>query len=360
MGTAWQDVDARLVAALHAQPPRIPVLVGGDGCGRTCLLRRVQATLGTRRAQYVDLERITSTPERFAAILAAHSPFDIPAAPPEQPGARAGLARALAFFAGARAAGGGPAVFLLDEWLEWRVFEHFPGLKTALADILAGLAVSPNRFALATRYVTRGLRVMADAPDRFTVMTVPALGIADIAADLMRRPGLRSDAAEESAQILLALTGGRAAYVRDVIDAGAAVGVDSDPVAALAAALAPGGPLDRRCRASYDARLRRARGDGALKAVLGVLAAEEPLTLTELAAVMGRTPGSTRDYLWWLEDVDLVVARRKRYAFADPLLRVWAGLAERPDPPGEAQVAAAVQRYALARLSAPPPSPPSP
>ncbi len=358
MGSAWQDFDARLVAAIQGPPARIPVVVGADGSGRTHMLRRVQAALGPPAAQYIDLERVASTPERFAALLQSHSPFGAPPTPPQEPGARAGLARAVAFLTRARAAGDTPATFLLDEWLEWRTFEHFPGLKTAVADLLAGLASSANRFVLATRYVTRGLRVLAGAPDRFTVVAMPTLGAADIAADLMRRPGLRSDAAGEAAQIILALTGGRAAYVRDLVDAGAAAGVADDPVSALAAALAPGGALDRRCRATYETRLQRARGYGALKGALGVLAAEEPLTLTELAALLGRTPGSARDYLWWLEDVDLVAVRRKRYAFADPLLRLWVGLAERPEPPGDEQVAAAVQRYAVARLSAPPPADP--
>jgi DNA-binding IclR family transcriptional regulator len=101
-------------------------------------------------------------------------------------------------------------------------------------------------------------------------------------------------------------------------------------------------------------RLHRARGYGALKAVLGVLADEEPLTLTEVAGRVQRTPGSTRDYLGWLEDVDLVRAQRKRYAFADPLLRVWVRLNTRCAGAGPARTMDEVQRYAVARLSAAP------
>jgi hypothetical protein len=42
-------------------------------------------------------------------------------------------------------------------------------------------------------------------------------------------------------------------------------------------------------------------------------------------AALQRTPGSTKDYLSWLEDVDLV-APQKRYSYPDPLLRVWVRL----------------------------------
>jgi DNA-binding IclR family transcriptional regulator len=99
-------------------------------------------------------------------------------------------------------------------------------------------------------------------------------------------------------------------------------------------------------------RLHRARGYVALKAVLGILADEEPLTLTEVAGRVQRTPGSTRDYLGWLEDVDLVSAQRKRYAFADPLLRVWVRLNSGCAPSGAERALDEVQRYAVARLSA--------
>ena len=80
----------------------------------------------------------------------------------------------------------------------------------------------------------------------------------------------------------------------------------------------------------YELRLHRARGYGALKAILDILADEEPLTLTEISQRLHRTPGSTKDYLSWLEDVDLVTSRQKRYSFTDPLLRLWVRLHCRP------------------------------
>jgi hypothetical protein len=125
-----------------------------------------------------------------------------------------------------------------------------------------------------------------------------------------------------------------------------------DPVGALAALLAPDGRLARQCSFSYELRLHRARGYGALKAILDVLSDAEPLTLTEVSRLLRRTPGSTKDYLTWLEDVDLVAIDRKRYHIRDPILRLWVRLYCHPVPPTDEVVAREVQLYALSRLPA--------
>jgi hypothetical protein len=104
-------------------------------------------------------------------------------------------------------------------------------------------------------------------------------------------------------------------------------------------------------------RLHRARGYGALKAILDILAHEEPLTLTEISQRLRRTPGSTKDYLSWLEDVDLVTSRQKRYSFTDPVLRLWVRLHCRPTAPGDEEVAREVQRYAGVRVPKQEPAP---
>ena len=123
-----------------------------------------------------------------------------------------------------------------------------------------------------------------------------------------------------------------------------------DPISAMTALLTSDGALTAWCGYRYEIRLHRARGYGALKAILEILAEDEPLTLTEISQRLRRTPGSTKDYLSWLEDVDLVVARQKRYSFADPVLRLWVRLHARPMPPGVDDVAREVQAYAVARL----------
>ena len=151
-----------------------------------------------------------------------------------------------------------------------------------------------------------------------------------------------------------ALSDGRPAYARMIAEAATAVGTrgGADPVSALCALLAPGAPLSAACRYCYELRLHRARGYGALKAILDVLAEQEPLTLTEIALRLRRTPGSTKDYLSWLEDVDLITSRQKRYSFSDPLLRVWVRLHCRPMPPSDEDIAREVHGYVMGRLPA--------
>ena len=162
-----------------------------------------------------------------------------------------------------------------------------------------------------------------------------------------------SDDRDYLGRAVQALTDGRAAYVHAIGNTMAQMARTADPVSALTALLSPEGALNHWCRFCYELRLHRARGYGALKAILDVLAEEEPLTLTEISHRLHRTPGSTKDYLSWLEDVDLVTSRQKRYSFTDPVLRLWVRLHCHPVPPTEEDVAREIQHYALGRLPSP-------
>lgn len=350
--------DHRLDDALVASPPRVPVLVSGCGGGRTSALSGVRRRLGTTACAYIDVERAATTPERFLDALVTASPFhapDIVRPAPASP--RAAFDAALAFLGSARTAEGRPATFLLDEVLEIRTFENFPGLRSVMRDLVLSLGGSQNRFVLTTRYARRGRRVLQDPADRLQVIPVPPLSEAEIRQDLGER---RVPGDDNLAASILALTEGHAAYAGALVETMTAARDRSipDPISALAATLSRGGALDHRCRLSYELRLNRARGYGALKAILDVLAEDEPLTLTEIAVRLHRTPGSTKDYLSWLEDVDLVTAVKKRYRFGDPLLRLWVRLHCRTEPPGDETVAREVQTFALARLPMPAATPP--
>jgi hypothetical protein len=123
-----------------------------------------------------------------------------------------------------------------------------------------------------------------------------------------------------------------------------------DPIGALASLMGAEGRLAKLCHFTYELRLHRARGYGALKAILEILAEDENLTLTEISLRLQRTPGSTKDYLSWLEDVDLVTARQKRYNFTDPLLRTWVRLHCRASAPTEDDLAREIHRYALPKM----------
>jgi hypothetical protein len=362
-------LERRVLAALDGSTgsgPRIPVILGGCGSGRTSLLLRLRDLIGRTQAQYVDVERIATTPERFFQALRESSPF--PAHPygqgrGSQPGARDAFDAVLAVLDTARAPGTVPATFLLDEFLELRTFESFPGLRSVLRDLIGALASSGNRFVLTSRYVARAHRLLRDAPSTFEIIHVAPLSAAEIRATLPGAHGddhVRGDVPEdeverqrdEIARLVQALSDGRPSYARAIAETAAGMSPRgaSDPVSALAALLAPGGQLAQTCRFCYELRLHRARGYGALKAILEVLAQEEPLTLTEIAQRLRRTPGSTKDYLSWLEDVDLIVSRQKRYSYADPVLRLWVRLHCRAVPPGDDDVARELHAYVQSRL----------
>jgi hypothetical protein len=359
-----------LLDGATAAGPRIPVVLGGCGTGRTSLLLRLRDLIGRHAAQYIDVERIATTPERFLQSVRESSPFPVESAAARNPGdhgARESFAAALALLATARGTTGGPVTFLLDEFLELRTFESFPGLRTVLRELLQALAGSENRFVLTTRYMARAHRLLRDAPARFEILQVAPLTAAEVRATLppgddRRTSSFKDDederARDELSRMIQSLSDGRPAYARAIAEASVSLAPrgEADPVSALGALLSPGGELAAACRFCYELRLHRARGYGALKAILDVLAEEEPLTLTEIALRLRRTPGSTKDYLSWLEDVDLIASRQKRYSFSDPLLRVWVRLHCRPTPPSDDDVAREVHAYVTKRLPQPEPA----
>jgi hypothetical protein len=356
----YAGFERRIQSALEATPSRIPVVLGGCGTGRTTRLNRLRERLGRGNTQYIDIERCATTPERFLQAVVGSSPFPWPAT--QRPGtAREAFDMLRGYFDTVRAPGGEPCTFLLDEVLELRTFESFPGLRHVLRELLESLSASANRFVLSTRYIARAHRLLRDATPRFEVMHLPAMSAADV-TDLLAPmfdgyEQMATDDRDYLGHTVRALTDGRAVYVRAIGDAVAQMGRGGDPISALAALLSQDGALTHWCRFSYELRLHRARGYGALKAILDILAEDEPLTLTEISLRLHRTPGSTKDYLSWLEDVDLVSSRLKRYSFTDPLLRLWVRLHCRPTPPADDEVAREVQRYALSHVPKPEPTP---
>ena len=341
-------LERRIQTSLEAG--RIPVVLGGCGTGRTSLLLRLAAALGANRAQYLDLAAAATTPERCLAAIQLASRVHPTSAPhPDRPATpRAAFDALMTFFDQSTPLGGAPAVFLIDEALDIRTFENFPGLRHVQRDLIARLAASPSRYVLASRFTSRAHRMLRDAPARFEVVHVPPLSVEEVEALAARVDSARRDVAAQ-APLIGALTAGRATYAHLLLESTASMGFSADPVAAMAALSAPDGRLTARCRESYEFRLHRARGYGALKAILSILAEDEPLNLTEISQHLGRTPGSTKDYLSWLEDVDLVTMRGKRYTFEDPVLRLYVRLHTKPVPPTDADVVREVRAYAQAR-----------
>ena len=365
MVTPRTNLTRRVLAALDASPSRIPVLVGGCGSGRTTLVQQIKERLGRTGALYIDVERCATTPERFLKAIVSSSPF--PVTEPAPAGARAAFDATLGFFSRAKNGSGEPVTILLDEFLELRTFESFPGLRRVLYELVDGLSASGNRFVLTSRYVARTLRLLRDRSARFEVIHMPAMtteDTLDVIAQAAGKPPMNDVASLGAAQdadllarTVQALGDGRPAYVRAlaeelIVMRGQARGGPStgDPLGAFAALMDAEGRLAKLCHFTYELRLHRARGYGALKAILEILGEEEGLTLTEISQRLQRTPGSTKDYLSWLEDVDLVTARQKRYSYSDPLLRAWVRLHCRATLPTEDDLAREVHRYAMPRL----------
>jgi len=351
-------IDQRITATLTQDAGRIPVVLGLCGAGRTSLLLRLQQDLGPSDCQYVNVERTATTPERFLHALTAGSRFIDPRPTPQPKSPREAFDAVLSIFANARRADLGPITFLLDEVMEFRVFESFPGLRRALPELLAVMASSANRFVLTSRYVTRTERALSSASPQFVVVPMPALTDDELARMVVEAMGsnpshpigaLGDEGFVALVRLVRILSAGRPAYARAIVDAMAARPAcdgAADPVAALAALLEPCTRLSSFCAYGYELRLHRARGYGALKAILEILSEEESLTLTTVSQRLRRTPGSTKDYLSWLEDVDLVSVDQKRYRFRDPLLRVWVRLHCRPTSPTAEEIGREVQRYA--------------
>jgi len=340
-------LERRVLESLDAG--RIPVVLGGCAAGRTSLLLRLQSLFGADRAQYIDFAAAATTPERCLQAVIGSAPASVratsgTAAPANAKAAFDGLTH---YFAAATAESQSPVTFLIDEIQDVRTFESFPGLRHVQRDIVTRLASSPNAFVLASRFTTRAHRLLRDAPARFEVIHMPPLGADDVS--LLARQVSDDDAAwpVALADQVATMSGGRAGYARLIVDAVLAQPTTRRSASdGLAAAFAPDGALTSRCRESYEFRLHRARGYGALKAILGVLAEQEGLTLTEISQRLHRTPGSTKDYLSWLEDVDLVTVQRKRYTFADPLLRIFVRLHAQPVPPTTEDVLREVAAFA--------------
>ena len=309
MTGAQPGFERRVQGALDASPSRIPVILGGCGTGRTSLLLRLRERAGRGAAQYIDVERCATTPERFLkpSRRRRHSRGTARHRPPP-PRVRRSTRCSPSSTPPARPAAN-PARSCSTKCSSCGRSRAFPGLRHVLRDLLDALAASPNRFVLTTRYVARAHRLLRDATARFEVMHLPPLSavrrhrpararLQRLRADGHRRPRLpwprRAGADRRPRRRTCARSATR----------WLGRGGTPDPISALTALLRPDGALDHWCHFCYELRLHRARGYGALKAILDILAEEEALTLTEISQRLHRTPG--------LDEGLPVVARGRR------------------------------------------------
>jgi AAA+ ATPase superfamily predicted ATPase len=227
-------------------------------------------------------------------------------------------------------------ILICDEFQEIRTLENYPNSKNVVSlfraelqsqsvvqSILAGSAIS----------VLAGLLSNPDSPlfAQFTRISIEPFD-RESTQELANK--LLSDPLEADLYPLLhSLTWGhpfyitavaqRMNYLLDVIQRP----LSSDLVkqAFLVETLSPGGRIYDFCRYVYDLSLQKAKGYGALKSVLQILAQEEGLSASEVARQLHVTSGSASDYLRWLCEVDLVVEKENAYYFRDKVLRFWVG-----------------------------------
>ena len=75
------SLERRVLSALDGTAgggQRIPVVLGGCGTGRSSLLLRLRDLIGRNACQFVDVERVATTPERMLQAIRDVSPFPMP------------------------------------------------------------------------------------------------------------------------------------------------------------------------------------------------------------------------------------------------------------------------------------------
>jgi hypothetical protein len=271
------------------------VLAGARGSGKTTLLSAL-ARRWQGATALVQLDPIACTPE----VL--HDELTRLAEPVLESTNRAARGKStLKSLCSALRKRRPDSLLLLDDITEVRTLASYPDVDKPLEGVLEALGRSNQACIATTRF---GYWLRQHFPE-IPILWVPPLTISEL-----------SDAGVADAGLMAAATEGRAVHVSHLAGRG-------DVATALAEELATGGGIEAECRATMAELLHRARGYGACKSVLRVLAHEQGLNLTEVSRRLDRTPGSTRDYLRWLEEVDLLVVREKRFFYVDTVLRLW-------------------------------------
>ena len=156
------------------------MLVGGCGSGRTTLLHQLRERLGRTAAQYIDVERTATTPERF--LPRGRGGLAVPG----RRDGRAGRRRPRRVRRDARASSRARAPQRASRrrscstnFSSCAPSRASPACAACCTSCVDGLAASGNRFVLTSRYVARTLRLLRDRSARFEVIHMPALTAED-------------------------------------------------------------------------------------------------------------------------------------------------------------------------------------
>jgi predicted AAA+ superfamily ATPase len=311
-------------------------LVGPRGSGKTAILQRLHALLKSERpTALIQIEPITASPEilceRFLDLAG-----DILTKASGQPHS---FDRLLASLLAVQDG----AVLLLDELTELRTLTYFRGVEKPLESFLVALTKPSSPPCIATSRFPRLLMTHLESLPTTSRTRVEIVQVPPMSIDELATQGVKD------AEVVISVTGGLPLHIATLLEH---VERDITLSEALTQELQPGRRIEAECRATLGELLHRARGYGACKSVLAILAGEENLTLTEIARRMDRTAGSTRDYLRWLEEVELIRVSDKRFAFVDPILRVWLRLYGRGSPPTGDEIQSEIESYVQPKESA--------
>lgn len=354
-------------------------LIGFRRVGKTLILKEFIRRLLSRRAGdvlpvYLDLQRVALTPRQLAldyvgtvvgwashqgppppaqatdpvaitasagtlgaeataiveAFMRDHARVDLPD--------RAILERALALPEDLAESIGRPLMVCLDEFQLWQTLDNFPELGSGFDMFRAALQVQSKVAYVAAGSAVRAMDQIFGAPAAPLFLHFRRLAVGPFTREdtheLARKKLaiLEQMIPGETVEAIYRLSRGHPYYTWALADRFVELvalhGRDVTPgtveEAFVLETLKTDGRIYGLARHLLDESLARARGQASLRAVLNVVAAaEQPLSLAEVARGLRRTAGATRVLLQRLVDVDLIARVERGYALADPVLQIW-------------------------------------
>ena len=230
-------------------------------------------------------------------------------------------------------------LLLLDEFTELAVLGNYPAVRRPVQLFRAALQRQGRLgYVVAASAISAMQHLVQDGQSplflQFESVEVARFPL-DATLALVERI-LGATPAAGAGRRLHELTGGHPFYIYavasrmgDLAQAASVLTAEDAERAFLLETLTRDGRIYNYCRYLYDISLSRARGYGILKAILQTLAAEEGLTLSEIARRIRKGAPGTRGYLRALQEVDLLIEEGGEYFYRDPVLRYWVAVMTR-------------------------------